>query len=173
MNKILLTGIAALLLATGTAHADSFDQLKKRCDAGDSRACEVLNKDYCVDPKVEPCYDEPAKPVRYRFQPSTIREQCESELLGHTTSKANRARELADIEECIRHRSAAVKTDIDGNPKPETIWIAHIHSCSIYRAVTQGNSDSSTIEWNENTRGVTRTSGAEAMRRISSMYLRS
>jgi hypothetical protein len=44
---------------------------------------------------------------------------------------------------------ADVKTDIDGYPKPETIWIAHIHSCSIYRAVTEGNSDSSTIEWNE------------------------
>jgi len=60
MKKLLLTSIAALFLATGTAHAD---------------------------------------------ESKTIRQQCESELLGHTTSKADRAQELADIEECVRDRS--------------------------------------------------------------------
>jgi len=37
----------------------------------------------------------------------TIREQCESEILGHTTSKAERAQELSDIKECVRSRSQA------------------------------------------------------------------
>ena len=34
---------------------------------------------------------------------------------------------------------ADVKTDIDGYPKPVRTWIAHIHSCSIYRPARDAN----------------------------------
>jgi hypothetical protein len=45
---------------------------------------------------------------------------------------------------------ADVKTDIDGYPKPVRKWIAHIHSCSIYRPATEGNIDATdVIEWDE------------------------
>jgi hypothetical protein len=61
MKKLLLASVLVIASFPGYA-ADSFDQLKKRCDAGDDRACETLNKDYCADPKGEPCFDEPTKP---------------------------------------------------------------------------------------------------------------
>ncbi len=48
---------------------------------------------------------------------------------------------------------AEVKTDIDGYPKPVRTWIAHIHSCSIYRParVANGNDEPATdvISWDE------------------------
>src|SRR6516225_9274892 len=43
---------------------------------------------------------------------------------------------------------ADVKTDIDGYPKPVRTWIAHIHSCSIYRPASDEPA-TDVISWDE------------------------
>ena len=43
---------------------------------------------------------------------------------------------------------AELRTDIDGNQKPDRKWIAHIHSCSIYRPATEQPA-TDVIDWDE------------------------